>query len=273
MKLLTMTAWRRPGYFKEVIESLEEAEGIDEYLLLVSIDGGYPDKQDEMMNILGKSSLNYEHYCQKENIGCAGNTGFILKEGFSRAERVIHVEDDTVFHRDAIQWFESNLDEYEQDERIFSVSGYTNGEMNKIALDGDWTENNIVGIRKKFTCWGWATWKRVWDEMEGKWFGIIWKEGRHGENCGTDEEFLDAVVITDEGSWGWPMSNYWLKDRYEISPHTSFIQNIGEKEGKWASPQYQRIVHHTDWFRSDKRVNMEDLDRFFINHYFEGVVS
>ncbi len=119
-----MTAWRRADYFQQVIDSLEMVDGIDDYILLVSIDGGYQDRQDEMMNILGKSSLHYEHYCHEENIGCAANTGFILAKGFSRAERVIHVEDDTVFHPDALKWFEHNLAIYEDDERIFSISGY-----------------------------------------------------------------------------------------------------------------------------------------------------
>ena len=269
MKILTMIAWRRPAYFKEVIKSLEDAEGIEDYTLLVSIDGGYSEQQDEMIEILKQCSLTYEVIIHKENIGCAGNTGFILKEGFKRADRVIHVEDDTVFHPDAIKWFESNLDEYEHDDRIFSITGYTNGKMNNLSLDGDWTENNIVGIRDKFTCWGWATWKRVWDEINGKWFGITWKGGYCSDTCGFGKDFLESVNITNKGSWAWPMWKFWLNNRYEIAPHTSFIQNIGEYEGTWATPYYQKYAHHTDWFRINQRVDMEHLDRFFVNNYLE----
>ena len=268
MKVLTMTAWRRPDYFKEVIESLEEAEGIDEYLLLVSIDGGYPDKQEEMMDILQESSLNSEVFPHKTNIGCAGNTGFILKEGFSRAERVIHVEDDTVFHPDALSWFEFNLDKYEHDERIFSVSGYT---RDGDSLTGEWEEPNLVGLRDWFHCWGWATWKRVWDEIP-MWFGIHWKDGignAHEGRQSRGDDFLQYVDMSDKGSWGVPMNHYWRADRMEICPHTSFVQNIGKDDSTWAIEEVWRFKHRTERFRPHIRVS--DFDTFFVDDYLEGV--
>jgi len=40
MKVITLAAWRRPDYFAEVVKSLESAEGIDDYLILVGLDGG-----------------------------------------------------------------------------------------------------------------------------------------------------------------------------------------------------------------------------------------
>ena len=75
MKVITMTAWRRPNYFGEVVKSLENTEGIDDYLLLVSLDGGYPERQTEMVAILRESKLDYEVFAHEENLGCAGNTG------------------------------------------------------------------------------------------------------------------------------------------------------------------------------------------------------
>ena len=80
MKIITLAAWRRPDYFQQVVESLENAEGIEEYKVLVSLDGGYPNKQLTMFCILEESSLNFEYFMHEENLGCAGNTGFILKK-------------------------------------------------------------------------------------------------------------------------------------------------------------------------------------------------
>ena len=81
MKVITLAAWRRPQYFQQVVKSLENAEGIEEYLVLVSLDGGYPQRQTEMVAILRESILNYEIFAHEKNLGCAGNTGFILKQG------------------------------------------------------------------------------------------------------------------------------------------------------------------------------------------------
>ena len=130
MKIITMTAWRRPDYFLKVIQSLENAEGIDDYLLLISLDGGYPERQTEMVAILRESKLYYEVFAHEENLGCAGNTGFILGKGFEKADRVIHAEEDTIFHPDAIRYLEYCLEKYENDERIFSIPTFTNSTTN-----------------------------------------------------------------------------------------------------------------------------------------------
>ncbi len=105
MKIITLAAWRRPDYFSQVVKSLENAEGIDGYLVLVSLDGGYPERQTEMVAILRESKLDYQVFAHEENKGCAGNTGFILKKGFEMAERVIHFEDDTILHPDCLRFF------------------------------------------------------------------------------------------------------------------------------------------------------------------------
>jgi len=153
MKVITMTAWRRPDYFSQVIQSIENAEGFADYHLIVSIDSGYWYEATEMIRILRESTIeDYTISIPNKNLGCAGNTYYVLSKGFEKADRVIHLEDDTVLHPQALKWFEENLSKYEDDERIFSISGYVNGELNSNSLDGDWTESNIVGLRDDFNC-------------------------------------------------------------------------------------------------------------------------
>jgi hypothetical protein len=267
MKIITFAGWRRPDYFSQVVKSLEDAEGIDDYLVLVAIDGGYPQKQSEMVEILRDSKLNYELFVHEENLGCAGNTGFILKKGFSMAERVIHFEDDTVLHPDCLKFLEYNLDKYEDNEHIFSITSYTNPQWNDICLDGDWLEPNMVGIRDRFTCQGWATWKRVWDEIE-IWFGVHFKESMpHPIPKG--EEFLNHVELTDKGSWANPMYYYWRRDRFEICPHTSFIQNIGREDGLHTYDMLFLSQIQTPMFKPNQRIN--DFDTDFVDDYLDEI--
>ena len=267
MKIITLAAWRRPDYFSQVVKSLENAEGIEDYLILVSIDGGYPQRQSEMVAILRDSKLNYETFVHEQNLGCAGNTGFILKKGFSMADRVIHFEDDTILHPDCLKFLEYNLDKYEDNERIFSITAYTNPQWNDICLDGDWLEPNMVGIRDRFTCQGWATWKRVWDEIE-IWFGVHFKESMpHPIPKG--EEFLNHVDLTDKGSWANPMYYYWRRDRLEICPHTSFIQNIGREEGLHTYDMLFLSQIQTPMFKPNQRI--DDFDTDFVDDYLDEI--
>jgi len=260
-----MTAWRRPDYFSQVLKSLEDADGIEDYFVLISLDGGYEEEQDNMVEILKQCSLNYEVIIHKENLGCAGNTGFILSEGFKRADRVIHFEDDTVLHPDCLRFLEHNLDKYEDNDDIFSITSYTNSQWNDICLDGDWLEPQLVGIRDRFTCQGWATWKRVWEEID-VWFGVTFKDTMPNP-IPQGDEFLNHVELDDKGSWAHPMAHYWRNGRYEIAPHTSFLQNIGKDDGL---NTYDMLFHsqiETSMFKPAQRVSEFDTD--FVDDFLE----
>jgi len=265
VKIITLAAWRRPDYFQQVVESLENAEGIEDYLVLVSLDGGYPQRQTEMAAILRESKLNYEIVAHEENLGCAGNTGFILKKGFEMADRVIHFEDDTILHPDCLRFLEHNLDKYENNDAIFAITSFTNPQWNDICLDGDWLEPNMVGLRDRFTCQGWATWKRVWDEIE-IWFGVEFLESMPNP-IPQGDEFLTHIKLNDKGSWANPMAHYWRRGRLEICPHTSFLQNIGKQEGL---NTYDMLFHsqiETSMFKPEQRVS--DFDTDFVDDYLE----
>ena len=267
MKIITLAAWRRPDYFSQVVKSLEKAEGIEDYLVLVSLDGGYPQRQTEMAAILRESKLNYEIVAHEENLGCAGNTGFILKKGFEMADRVIHFEDDTILHTDCLKFLEHNLDKYENNDAIFSITSYTNPQWNDICLDGDWLEPNLVGVRDRFTCHAWATWKRVWDEIE-MWFGVEFLESMPNP-IPQGDEFLNHVKLTDKGSWANPMMHYWRKGRLEICPHTSFCQNIGRYDGWNTTDGVFFTEMDTPMFKPEQRVS--DFDTDFVDDYLEDL--
>jgi len=167
-----------------------------------------------------------------------------------------------------LRFLEHNLDKYEDNEAIFSITAYTNPQWNDICLDGDWLESNLVGIRDRFTCQGWATWKRVWDEIDN-WFGVKFKDTMP-DPIPQGDEFLDHVELTDKGSWANPMAHYWRKGRLEIAPHTSFLQNIGLEDGL---NTYDILFHsqiHTSMFQPQNRV--KDFDNFFVDEFLDEMV-
>jgi len=269
-KIITMTAWRRAHYFKEVIQSIENAEGYEQYELIVSIDGGYSEQQMFMKEILEQSSIDYELHIHEENKGCAWNTGFVVKKGYSKAERIIHIEDDTILHPDALKWFEFNLDKYEDNPLIWSISAWNLGND---TLLGEWTEIELVGIRQRFTCGAWAMWKSRYEEIQ-TWFGtelIIEKRNEfkelHIKNEITADNFLDYVYFTDKGSWGYPMNLFWRGNRYEIAPHVSMNQNIGREYGSFNSPALYDLRQNSNSWRPFERVS--DFDTDFVDEFLE----
>lgn len=263
MKIITMTAWRRPDYFKQVLTALSNCVGVDDYHIIISIDGGYPTAQEEMIEIAENAPLDCEviAWDESENLGCAENTRTVLENGFSHpVDWVIHLEDDTLPSEDYLQFMEACLENYADNEQIFSICGYQGNH------DRDWVspwftgDADSVGLVDWFTCWGWGTWRRVWEQLKDDWFGISWnREGlefkaAHGKSP-HGEDFLRCVSVDNRGSWAQPMNHYWrehIGSPYEIKPAVSRIQNIGATDGVFMiSEAFHRAKHHTQHFITD----------------------
>lgn len=280
-----MTGWRRPGYFASVIERLSRCSDVGDFTCLASIDGGYPQQQDSMRTIFEHSGLRGDIHMHPENLGCAGNTGFLFNTLFaSGADAVIMLEDDTVPSVDFLCYARAMLQRFADDERVFSVSGY----HRRIHADSpelappptEYLPNGMVSIRMNlddikftadlpptigpgrpdrvffrdyFTSWGWATWRRVYEEIGDGWFGVN-SVGRVAPDAGArNSEVLSWNDRSPYGTWALPMAFYWRRGRCEVAPDLSRIQNIGAEEGMFCPrPGWHRKNHHTEiWMNGD----------------------
>ena len=89
-------------------------------------------------------------------------------------------------------------------------------------------------------------------------------EGRQSRG----EDFLQYITKNNKGSWGIPMNHYWRNERYEISPHTSFIQNIGVEHSTWATEEVHKYKQFTDWFKPNIIINSE-WEHYFVEDFME----
>ena len=250
---ICITAWRRPYYFKEVIEALEKCMGINNYSILISVDWcGDIKKQEEHKTIFdggGLKKLPHEIHLHPKRMGCAGNVGFAFKTAFEdpTIDAVIMLEDDTLPSEDFLNYSSTLLDRYKNDDNVLNISGYVR--------NGRKADPNKIISRKWFTSQGWSTWRRIYEEIGPNWFGIHWKNNRKkGEKLPSDERFFKYVKKSNTGSWGIPMNKYWRKDRVEIGPGVSRIQNIGAKEGMFNPDEkwHKKNIHVEAWMGDEK---------------------
>ncbi len=300
---INLIGWKRPYYFKKVIKALEKCYNIEKFSLLLSIDGGFPEKQKEQVEIFKNSSLSklkHEICVHKKNLGCAGHVGFAFNKSFeSGCDAVITIEDDTVPAKDFLIFMEYCLKKFENDKNIFSISGYHPRFKNQTQEGG---AKNIIEKNKTFGCYGTGIWKRIYNEIGKDWFGIKWVQHiseyddksfdliskknfgwvfwkrkykilkkqilsllfgiKWIENLSNEkktnshgEEFLKIIDKSPKGSWSYPMNQYWRKERSQIYPTVSRIQNIGIENATFRnrdSPQ-QKVDFWSE-NHSDKKI-------------------
>ena len=208
-KIISMTAWRRPEYTKQVIDNLKRCIGFEEYTILPTIEPGYPEILD---------AFNGLHNCNiivnDVRLGCEANTLKALQRGFEISDFVIHLEDDTVPGIDSLRYFEWVYKTYKDDKEIFTVTAY-----NRIRdIDKIYPQDYFTSYRQHwFTGWMWATWKDRFEEMSTKWSYESWDKNINKRIRG---------------------------NRYEICPSLPRSQNIGEYSGTNVTPNYWRKYHY-----------------------------
>jgi hypothetical protein len=125
MKVITMTAYRRPQYTREVLDALARCDGIGDWTLLPNAEPG----NSEVI-----AAFRDFHACEcrlvvnERRLGLNRNTLAALMRAFHlKADHIVHLEDDTVPSPDALRYFEWGIDhlvEHDPKHTILLVSGY-----------------------------------------------------------------------------------------------------------------------------------------------------
>ena len=212
-KVVTIAAYRRLAYTRQVVEALSRCAGIDDYLVLFHLEPGYP----EIVDLAFSAPLaNKRIVLNETRLGCTANTYQALDHGFRYADFVVHIEDDCVPSRDCLRYFEWARHAYREDPAVFTVTSYSR--------DIPPPEQYFAAQRFPwFTPWGMGTWSDRWAEMSDRWgFG--------------EKKSWDLCVNDMRGN------------RVQIQPHLARTQNIGAEWGTHVpSPEWHRENHFNEF--------------------------
>ncbi len=163
------------------------------------------------------------------NLGCKNRVSSGIDWVFSQVEEAIILEDDCLPAPSFFQFCEEMLERYRHDERIGMISG-TNFLNDKIAIDDSYY------FSKYMTIWGWATWRRAWNNYDVK--VKFWPKLK-------EDRFLDSRINSkdersywyqafdrvhsgaiDTWDYQWVLCN-WTQSRLSIVSKVNLISNIG----------------------------------------------
>jgi len=164
-----------------------------------------------------------------ENLGLARNIVSAVDYVFERYDRLILLEDDCVPQRYFFDFMQICLKKYENNPKVFGISGYT------VAIPDEILRSYPYDLYAcpRIGSWGWATWKRAWKHY-GRDLRKLVKIADEGNvdltQGGADipifiEKFLKGQ-LKDVWTLNWVLSVY-INGGVYIYPTRSHIRNVG----------------------------------------------
>jgi len=147
----------------------------------------------------------YKNYSE-ENLGCGRRVSSGIKWVFEHVDRLLVLEDDCVPAQSLFPFTEELLEKYKNDDRIGMICGMNNlGVYEEAPNDYFFTTSGSI--------WGWATWKRVWDNFE---YNLEF----------LDDSYSTDLVFKTEKKLE-PLSDYITKNLKEGKKLTSWTFQLG----------------------------------------------
>ena len=231
--------FNRPETFKLVFEAVKAAKPSK---LFLSCDGARTGNLNDEKNIAAcrKVVEDIDWECEvhrnysEENLGCGMRMYSGISWAFEYVDRLIILEDDCVPTQDCFLFFAEMLEKYAQDTRINAICG-----MNNL---GVWDKNNTsYFFAKTASCWGWATWKRSWKNVEYDMPYMTDENTRRlFKNSVVPKGYGDKLLKLGDNRYreyqekgklsAWTFQHgmsFWLNSQLFIIPAKNMIKNVG----------------------------------------------
>lgn len=169
---IVIFCYRRPKHLSRMLESLALCDGFDQSPVVVYGDGPKNSSEEALVRearevAIKKLGARAEYFFSDINIGLAASITMGVSEVLDRFGRAIILEDDLELHPYFLRFMNRALDAYAENKEVFQVSGYM-FDVPELAVDSH-------AVFLPFTTsWGWATWKRAWQQMDFEAMG--WQE-------------------------------------------------------------------------------------------------
>lgn len=214
---------------------------------------------------------------RNENLGCKKAISSAITWFFENEEQGIILEDDCLPNLDFFNFCDNLLIHYSKNEKISAITGNN-------FQDNNWRGNASYYFSKYFHCWGWATWRRSWQNYDGEIsFWPKWRNSKDWINFISNKlereywkNIFNKVHQGKIDSWAYPWTaNIWYNKGLVITPNTNLVSNIGfgesathtkSKKDKPVLPANNlgNLIHSN---RVERNIEADD---WTFNHHYGG---
>lgn len=232
---VALFVYNRPIHTLQTLEALSSNLLADQTSLYFFLDGPKDGADPKTIELIRetKNVINSRQWCKEQilieretNLGLAESIIQGVTKLVNQFGAIIVLEDDLVTSKYFLSFMNKALNTFELEEKVACISGYNYPVENKLPE---------TFFLKGADCWGWATWKRSWNDFEpnGQKLADKIKILKRESEFDFDNSFPYFQMLLDQiskknNSWAirWYASAF-LKDKLCLYPGVSLIKNIG----------------------------------------------
>lgn len=198
---IVSTAFNRPEYLKEALESWEDVRGLEEVEFHLFVDPS--DKLEQIKTVCHETSVDLLFHENPEGYGVLHNPWVAFESAFlDGADFVVQTEDDDLVSTDVLEYFHWAAQIVKNDTSLMGVCGFT-------MEDGD---SYGVKAGEGFGPWVWGIWKDTWNQdIRDTW--------DHDYSTGNPSGF--------QSGWDHNINLRVRGDRRFLYPTSSRVYNVG----------------------------------------------
>lgn len=273
---IVLFVYNRPKHTRKTLEALSKNTFAKESELFVFADGPKEDATIEQLDAIKqtRSIVNSTLWCGKvsvvesdKNKGLADSIISGVTEIINNYGKVIVLEDDIVTGKFFLEFMNSALDKYRNDNRVWEISGF----RNPVPA----ASKNASFFSPRESCWGWATWQDRWKyfKKDASYFLSIFtkqmiKEFNMDNANPNHFKQLERNFSGTINTWAvfWAASIY-IQNGLILIPSKSLVKNIGcDGSGvHCGSNKDFRITDSIDWritkFPDEIVINQKEYDK------------
>lgn len=231
---VVLFVFNRPEHTRRTLESLLDNELSEQTSLVIYSDGARSDKdipkveavRDYIRNVEGFRDVRIVE--QEVNRGLAKSVIAGVTEVINSYGRIIVLEDDMETSPFFLDYMNRSLEKYRANDNVYCVHGYAfPADMSDVCSE--------TFFLRGAECWGWATWKRAWDQFcpdAGQLFGLLRSKGME-KSFDYDGKYAYMRMLKRQShgridSWAirWRASAF-VNEGLTLWPRVSLVRNFG----------------------------------------------
>ncbi|HCC80512.1 MULTISPECIES: glycosyltransferase family 2 protein [unclassified Methylophaga] len=231
---IALFVYNRPEHTKKTIEALQKNDLANESNLYIFSDAAKHQEATVQVQAVREyiASINGFKSVTIINRNCNLGLADSIVDGVTKLcnsdGKAIILEDDIVTSKGFLRFMNNALNLYADDEKVMHISGYMFG----IDKPEEIPETFFYRVP---SCWGWATWKRAWEDFEPDAANLLdrlnlskKKYDFDIENTYDYSEMLQMQASGKLNSWAirW-YASVFLNNGLCLHPNKSFTNNIG----------------------------------------------